>query len=225
MCDFISCWVNENGDIACADPQSHTVTQELLDWDTNECLRWREVEWVAPDPRYLHVRTSPDDDHNCNWYKSIILAKYPTVDLLVDECLRQVAEMTGIVHVSGASWITRIPELPDCTALYCSNCRNLHEIRGLPSCQILQCNNCDSLVELPELPKCRTLSCYRCPNLVSLPELPNCTHLNCNGSGICQLPVALPKCLHLCCSGCKQLTYLPELNTQCCVVSNTAGSR
>jgi len=218
MCDFVSCWVNDNGDIACADLYSHEQTQELMGWGIDECLRWREVEWTRPGVKNLRIRLCPDDDHDENWYKACILAKYPTVDALINECVAQTSNLTGVVYISRIEWITSLPEtlncqalfctdcigltklptLPECHTLYCSGCFNLKALPEMPNCQILHCSNCNSLVELPELPKCRGLSCYNCPNLVSLPEL--------------------PKCLDLCCSGCKQLTSLPELDAQCRVV-------
>lgn len=114
------------------------------------------------------------------------------------------------IYISNST-ITKLPDLPNCTHLYCAYCPCLTRLPDLPNCIKLDCFNCSSLAELPALPNCIELECSHCQNLTQLPELPNCTQLLCcYCTNLTKVP-ALPNCTKLDCSFCQSLIQLQEL--------------
>ncbi|MBA3816845.1 MAG: hypothetical protein H0X29_10085 [Parachlamydiaceae bacterium] len=111
-----------------------------------------------------------------------------------------------------SSEITRLPALPNCVKLICSNNPQLTQLPALPNCKMLNCNENPLLTELPALPSCERLQCYKNPLLTVLPAaLPSCEELVChNNPQLAELP-ALPNCVTLLCYRNPLLTELPPL--------------
>ena len=61
--------------------------------------------------------------------------------------------------------LTRLPALPQCTELYCSNCTNLQQLPELPLCTTLWCSGCSNLQQLPVLAEEAEVHSDNCPNL------------------------------------------------------------
>ena len=151
MCELISGWINiDTEEVAADNMNSHAKTQELRGWSSSDLKRWREWEWTGPGEQSLAVRTLVDDEHGSNWWRAVILARWPTWGDCFGALCRECCEL----DVAGRSNLTALPELPKCAELWC--------------------NGCTGLTALPELPECAELYCYGCAGLTALPELPEC---------------------------------------------------
>ena len=171
MCHFLSGCVTIERDprLLCHNLVHHEITVDSCGLEPES---YREWEWTKDDNgESLVVRVLPDE--NPNVLKSAILAKYPTRADCLDECLRQIAELT-VVDVSGTP-ITRI-DAPQATRLYCSGCTALKTLDA-PQATELLCYNCTAL-EVIDAPQATELDCDGCIALETL-DAPQTTELRC----------------------------------------------
>jgi hypothetical protein len=212
VCEFLSAWLNiETEEIVCADAQSHEATQEHMGWRAADLEPWREWEWTGPGDDALTIRLMHDDPHDTNWYRALVLARYPTWQDAINDCCRQAVERTHVLDCSNCPALTALPDLPACERLDCYGCSALTALPDLPACEKLDCSNCPALTALPDLPACERLDCYCCSVLTALPDLPACETLYCHRcSALTALP-DLPACERLDCYDCSALTSLPHL--------------
>jgi hypothetical protein len=76
MCQFISGWINQEGEILIRDFRSHSGTERALGRSL-EREGYRPWEWTRDDSgESLTVRIVPNEEWNEAAYKSLILSRY-----------------------------------------------------------------------------------------------------------------------------------------------------
>jgi len=76
MCEFASFVLTDDEKILAGDLSSHQGIEK--GWSLSP-TGYRECEWTRDDKgESLTVRTAPDDKHRPNWFKAVILSKFPT---------------------------------------------------------------------------------------------------------------------------------------------------
>ena len=171
MCDFLSFVVDsETGEkIRCGDLRSHSKTFSILKLDAT---KYRECEWTSDDEKSLVVRRLPED-HDANWYRAIILAKFPTRNDLLLEIIPEVANVGGYLYLNGCTGLKSLPEnLNVGSYLSLNGCTGLKSLpENLNVSGSLYLDGCTGLKSLPENLKVGvSLSLDGCTGLKSLPE-------------------------------------------------------
>jgi hypothetical protein len=104
MCEFLSVCISiDTRRIYVGNLRSHSYTVEFHGLAPET---YREIEWTGEDEKSLEVRVPPGDSPAR--YVAAILSKYPTRNDLLQYCLRNVPEKSGL-DLSG----TQITSLPD----------------------------------------------------------------------------------------------------------------
>ena len=110
MCDFLSAWINiKTEEIVCADAMSHAGTQKQMGWSSTDLTDWREFKWTGPGEDNLTVRVCPGDKRNANWWRAIIIARYGTWHIAVEDLCVQAVRRTGRLSCVIAESATRSP--------------------------------------------------------------------------------------------------------------------
>jgi hypothetical protein len=204
MCEWLSGWVSDEGNVACVDPISHYKTQKAMRWDKREIAHWHEFEWTAPGELALRVRVDEENaectGHESSWYKALILSKFPTLYDMMCEYIRQAQRHGAPIHVWNQMWLERLPDMPTARVLDCGFCRGLTslpdapdlvelicdrtwltESSGFTSLQSLHCRSCLKLERIGDMPNLKHLVCCNCASLVSVGQMPRLEYVDSYG--------------------------------------------
>ena len=86
MCECLSFCLVGDDVFAAHNLQSHASAQQTHKLKSGS---YRECEWVMDEPERLSVRIEPGDERGENWYRAIVLAKWPTRRKLLEHLCSQ----------------------------------------------------------------------------------------------------------------------------------------
>ena len=160
MCDFLSGLVNLDCDqelkIWARDLRSHSTTAEYFKLKPDT---YREWEWTEDDDGGSLVVRTTEGDHDTNWYRACILAKYPNRAAMLDYCL-SVTEATYI-NLSRCTGLKSVPAFPEATTIALSGCTGLKSVPAFPKATYINLSGCTGLKSVPASMK---PVCYGIPN-------------------------------------------------------------
>jgi hypothetical protein len=170
-----------------------------MGWNKDEIIHWHEFEWSAPVESALIVRVDTEEaestgrafkytepfeardflqPHGPDWYKALILSKFPTLYDMMCEYIRQAQRHGARIWVRSQIWLEKLPDMPTARKLDCGGCRNLTVLPSAPNLTELSCNG-TGLEEIPSLESLSILECDDCPKLMRIGDMPNLKHLVC----------------------------------------------
>ena len=101
MCELVSGWINAKTlAVECRDLTSHSGTQKLMGWNSDEIANWREWEWTEMG---LVVRVPPDDAHEAAWYASEIESRFKSRAVALSWCISRVNDTGGGLYLSSVT--------------------------------------------------------------------------------------------------------------------------
>jgi hypothetical protein len=191
MCDFLSGLVNLDCDkklkIWAHDPRSHSETAAYFQLKPDT---YREWEWTEDDDGASLVVRTATGDHETNWYRACILAKYPNRAAMLDYCL-QTIEATHI-YLNDCKSLKEVPCFPKATYISLNDCTALKEVPCFPEATHIYLSGCTALKEVPCFPKATTIYLNDCKSLKEVPCFPKATYIYLND---CKSLKEVPKSL------------------------------